>query len=70
MKTCFGCEAFNFETAEPDLSEMTPGNEAALTCAKEVWKISLYQETERSLHEKLTAAETCQHYTFAKERFK
>lgn len=69
FRTCFGCKHFNFSQSDPGYSEYTPGSDASLVCLKNVWDISLWRDTEKSLYDKIVKmAATCPHYTFDEER--
>ena len=68
MRTCLLCSHFRFHEGCRGYSELTPGYEASLECAKRVWDITLCDETDASFREKLLTAGKCEHYETRKDQ--
>ena len=62
-RACHQCQHFLFETGSPGYSEMTPGYDASLYCAKDHWAVKFYNDSRDDVRRKLATAETCPDFT-------
>lgn len=60
--TCWLCRHFYFDGGSPGYSDLTPGSNASFECDKGVWEIDLYQESEITMHEKLSTSQRCLYF--------
>jgi hypothetical protein len=67
MKSCMLCKNFYLSCAEPDWSDVTPGNAFSMCCGKSMWNFDSFEITALELHEFLSKAETCNHFVHHKQ---
>lgn len=57
---CWSCKHFSFSTGDSGYSEYTPGYDASMRCAKDVWNFSFTNGgSQEDLEKSLKTAETC-----------
>lgn len=58
-KTCFDCEHMYYSRAEPTWSELTPGWDAEMYCAKSHWQFDAYNDDKSQVRAKIYTARAC-----------
>ena len=62
MKICVMCKNFEFDMGSPDLSDVTPGNEASIGCQKGIWQMSNFNGTLQEFRESILRAKDCEYF--------
>ena len=77
-RLCWFCKHFTFDPGSPHYSDLTPGSDMSMGCAKNVWRLSPRTQKlpcgvelssysdEAALAVCITAAQCCEHYVVAK----
>lgn len=63
-KNCIFCTQFRFRTGDYGYSEYTPGSNASMECAEDVWDFDFMSNTQEEFVETLRTAETCEHFVY------
>lgn len=59
---CVMCKHFQFDSASPGYSEMTPGSDAEMRCAKRVWEFSFHNDGDDEFRKCMMASQTCEQF--------
>ncbi len=62
MNTCLRCKHFSLMEATPGYSEMTPGTDFEMSCARRHWKFDKYKTDTASFRRMLSKANRCRDY--------
>jgi hypothetical protein len=62
MKNCIDCLNWRVDSFTPDYSEMTPGNQFAMYCAKQYWELDIESAYEDTLAKYLKMANKCKEF--------
>jgi hypothetical protein len=58
-RLCWWCKHFQYSSAEHDWSEVTPGSDWNMYCAKSIWEFDTYKSSQADFAKCLSAAKTC-----------
>jgi hypothetical protein len=59
-RLCLWCKHYSLDTGSPGYSELTPGSDMWMSCAKNVWR----WDAGNDFYATIRTAERCQHYEF------
>ena len=62
QKCCWECRQLVYRAAEQDWSDVTPGSDAALYCARGIWDVDFFADNQDTFRTKILTARTCDQF--------